>query len=186
MKIGILGGSFNPPHIGHLILAEYVRDYLELDKVLFIPCSSPPHKPNQDMPKGDTRLKMLNLALRNKKNFEISNIEVNKGGVSYTIDTVRELRKRWIKEEIFFIIGSDLYKEFHTWKSPKEIRQTVNLVVVIRNDLADKDDDCVFVNIPRIEISSSLIRERIRMGRSIKYMVPPRVERYIYKSRLYT
>ncbi len=185
MKIGILGGTFNPPHIGHLILAEYVRDDLGLDKVIFIPCNLPPHKSDPDLPPADARLKMLRLAIGNNKDFKINSSEIARGGVSYTIDTLCELRKRHPQGELFFIIGSDLYKEFDEWKSPEEIKRIVQVVVVERENIDKRNDDFLFVDMPRIDVSSSFVRNQIKKGKSARYFLPPKVVRYIYKSGFY-
>ncbi len=110
MKIGILGGTFNPVHIGHLILAEEVREKLKLDKIIFIPTALPPHKDNMDIAPAGDRLKMLKLAIKGNKFFGVSDIEIKRKGRSYTIDTIKELKNKFVNDELYFIIGSDLLK----------------------------------------------------------------------------
>ena len=185
MKIGILGGSFNPPHIGHMILAEFVKEYLNLDKIIFVPCNIPPHKRKSEIVSGKHRLKMLELALKGRKDYLVSDVELKRGGISYTVDTLKILKKRYPKDKLFLIIGSDLYQDFSTWYKPEEIRKLVKLVVVVRALLKRKERNVIFLKMPKIEISSSLIRERLRKGLSIRWFVPEEVRKYILRNRLY-
>ena len=185
MKIGILGGSFNPPHIGHMILAEFVKEHLNLDRIIFIPCNIPPHKSKREIVPGKHRLRMLELALKGRKDYLVSDLELKRGGISYTVDTLMTLKKKYSKDKLFLIIGSDLYQDFSTWYKPEEIKKLVKLVVVVKTLLKKKEKNIIFLKMPRIEISSSLIRERLRKGLSIRWFVPEEVRKYILRNKLY-
>jgi nicotinate-nucleotide adenylyltransferase len=193
MKIGIFGGTFNPPHYGHLIVAEFIREEVGLDKIIFIPCSIPPHKQNNEylsqIASPEHRFKMVKLAITGNKFFEVSDIEINRGGVSYTIDTVNYFVSNFPEEKFYLLIGADQFAEFHTWRKPDEIVQKVNLIVFNRPGFVIPKTEfskfATFITIPNIEISASTIRKRIRHGKSIKYLVPPAVEEYILANKLY-
>jgi nicotinate-nucleotide adenylyltransferase len=193
MKIGIFGGTFNPPHYGHLIVAEFIREEVGLDKIIFIPCSIPPHKQNNEylsqIASPEHRFEMVKLAIIGNKFFEVSDIEINRGGVSYTIDTVNYFVSNFPEEKFYLLIGADQFAEFHTWRKPDEIVQKVNLIVFNRPGFVIPKTEfskfATFITIPNIEISASTIRKRIRHGKSIKYLVPPAVEEYILANKLY-
>jgi nicotinate-nucleotide adenylyltransferase len=193
MKIGIFGGTFNPPHYGHLIVAEFIREEVGLDKIIFIPCSIPPHKQNNEylsqIASPEHRFEMVKLAITGNKFFEVSDIEINRGGVSYTIDTVNYFVSNFPEEKFYLLIGADQFAEFHTWRKPDEIVQKVNLIVFNRPGFVIPKTEfskfATFITIPNIEISASTIRKRIRHGKSIKYLVPPAVEEYIFVNKLY-
>ncbi|MDD5501774.1 MAG: nicotinate (nicotinamide) nucleotide adenylyltransferase, partial [Candidatus Omnitrophica bacterium] len=121
MKIGVIGGTFNPVHIGHLILAEEAREKLGLDKVILIPTAMPPHKDASGIAPAEDRLKMLKLSVKGNKFFSVSDMEIRRRGRSYTIDTLRELKRRFARDEIYFIIGSDLLKYLNEWKDLGQI-----------------------------------------------------------------
>lgn len=192
MRICIFGGSFDPPHIGHLLVAQTVCEAEKFDKILFIPANRPPHKNN--ISEVNDRLAMLNLAVEGNPNFEISDIEIQRGGVSYTIDTLKTIRPNIIKEEdeLFFLIGSDSLLEFSQWKSPREILQNCNVVVAIRPGFRPSDipawilHKIHFANIPRFEISSSNIRKRWTENKTIRYLVTLPVWEYINHHKLYS
>ncbi|CUU02476.1 nicotinate-nucleotide adenylyltransferase [Candidatus Thermokryptus mobilis] len=193
MKIGIFGGTFNPPHYGHLIVAEFIREEVGLDKIIFIPCSIPPHKQNDEylfqIASPEHRFEMVKLATTGNKFFEVSDVEINRGGVSYTIDTVNYFVSNFPKEKFYLLIGADQFAEFHTWRKPDEIVQKVNLIVFNRPGFVIPQTEfskfATFITIPNIEISASTIRKRIKLGKSIKYLVPPAVEEYIFANKLY-
>jgi nicotinate-nucleotide adenylyltransferase len=193
MKNGIFGGTFNPPHYGHLIVAEFIREEVGLDKIIFIPCSIPPHKQNNEylsqIASPEHRFEMVKLAITGNKFFEVSDIEINRGGVSYTIDTVNYFVSNFPEEKFYLLIGADQFAEFHTWRKPDEIVQKVNLIVFNRPGFVIPKTEfsrfATFITIPNIEISASTIRKRIRHGKSIKYLVPPAVEEYILANKLY-
>lgn len=186
MKTGILGGTFNPPHIGHLILAEYVRIELGLDRIIFIPCNIPPHKPGSEYLPADIRVKMLKLALGRYRPFSISTVEINRGGVSYTSDTLVELKKRFPKDKLFLIIGSDLYKNISSWKNSDSLSKMAEVVVVMRGKVKrNKRRGFVFISMPKINISSSSIRRMVSRKEPVDWFVPEEVGRFIKKNKLY-
>jgi len=189
MKIGLLGGTFDPIHMGHLIIAEWIRESRGLKKIIFIPTALPPHKKNVKMTDKKDRWEMVKLSIRDNPKFEISDIEIKKENVSFTVDTLKEFSKG--DNEIYFIIGGDSLKEFPTWKDPDEIIRLSNVVVARRPNYEDNgekfvySDKVIFSDSPEISISSTQIRERVKEGKSIKYLVHPAVEEYILKKGLY-
>jgi len=191
LKIGLYGGTFDPVHIAHLILAERVRETLQLQELLFIPCATPPHKGGRRITPAHHRLEMLRLAIAGNDYFKVSDIEIQRGGISYTVDTLEALTKqlRLNKENLFLIIGADNLKEIHTWKNPERIFQLATVVAVQRPAYSDNarvsEFDVIRVKAPLLEISSSDIRMAVREGKSIKYLVPIEVENYIYQNKLY-
>jgi nicotinate-nucleotide adenylyltransferase len=190
MKIGILGGTFNPPHIGHLIVAESIRDQLRLDKILFVPSYIPPHKLFSQVALPKQRLEMVELAIEKNRNFSASPLEIAREGKSYTIDTINSLINLHPASQLFLIIGMDNLMDFSDWKSPNDIVSKVELLVMNRPGYdADVKSEfkrfATFVKVPNIDISSSDIRRRIKLGRSIRYLVPFEVEQYILKKGLY-
>ncbi len=185
MKIGILGGTFNPPHIGHLILAEEALEKLNLERVFFIPAHIPPHK-EANCIEASHRLKMVKLSIQDERRFLCLDMEIKRGGVSYTIDTLKELKNLYPYDEFFLIIGSDLAKDFSSWKDYNKIFDLAKVVVAKRGVWeSNQNYNFIFLDIPYVDISSSLIRERIRKGLSIRYLVHPKVEAYIKRKRLY-
>lgn len=185
MKIGILGGSFNPVHIGHLILAERVCSELSLDRIFFVPCNIPPHKPDETLVPARARLRMVAMAIRGNPCFDILDCEIKRGGVSYTVDTLEDVRKTFPGSALFLIVGSDLCKKFHTWKDPQRIKKIAHIVTVTRGGTSCRLHGSGMISIPRIEVSSSLIRQCIKEGTSIRYLVPDAVKKYIEKKKLY-
>jgi nicotinate-nucleotide adenylyltransferase len=195
VKIGIFGGTFNPPHVGHLIVIESVQDQERFDTVLFVPSASPPNKQAgvQDgtlAPAAD-RLKMVQLATHGNPKFEVSDLEVRRAGPSFTIDTVDALAALYPDASLSLIIGSDNLLEFHTWKSPKEITAKAGLVVMSRPgfDLRQASPEfsrlAKVMNVPQVGISGTDIRRRVKLGRSIRYLVPKSVEDFIRHANLY-
>jgi nicotinate-nucleotide adenylyltransferase len=193
-RLGIIGGTFNPVHNGHLRLAEDVREEFALDKVLFIPTNIPPHKKSDDMSGCEDRLAMLSLCLAENDHFAYDDVEIRRGGVSYTIDTVRYLyEERSFEGKPHFIIGSDLLMELDTWKDIGELVALVEFVVLVRPDfpVEDRENPSVpnsklhYFDNRKIDITSSEIRDRIRGNRSIRYLVPECVYRYIYEKGIY-
>ncbi|MBU5427197.1 nicotinate-nucleotide adenylyltransferase [Tissierella pigra] len=199
MKIAVMGGTFDPIHNGHLIAAEYARTSLKLDKVIFIPSGVHPFKNNRNITEGKKRLDILSLAIESNKYFDISNIEINREGTTYTIDTIRALKEIYREDEIYFIIGSDIIFEIVQWKGFQELIELCNFILLYRlGKNEDKIENKIEelnrlyglkfekVNAPLIEISSTEIRERVKRDLSIKYLVPEIVEGYIYKHKLYS
>lgn len=198
MKIGILGGSFDPIHMGHLILGENVRDSLKLDKVIFIPTGINPFKGNRNTTSPTQRLEMIKLAIESNPHFTISTIEIEREGISYTIDTIKSLKGRYKEDDLYFIIGSDIIFQIEKWKDIQQLVKLCKFALVNRpgKELKEIDNKVeelslkynIFferISSPFIDISSTDIRNRVRKKQSIKYLVPPKVEDYIIKHKLY-
>jgi nicotinate-nucleotide adenylyltransferase len=187
MKIGILGGTFNPVHIGHLILAEEISEKLGLDKLIFVPAYLPPHKGTGDIISAAERLKMVRLAIEGNRGFAVSDIEIRRRGPSYTIDTVRALKKKFPQHTFFFITGSDLLNYLKEWKDLKDVIRLVTFIVATRPGypLAKIPSYIRTVSIRAVDISAFEIRRCIKDGRSFRYLVPDVVYRYIRAKRLY-
>jgi len=198
-RIGILGGTFNPIHYGHLIMAETIRESFELDKILFIPSGQPPHKTCSVLADAESRFEMVQRAVGSNRFFEASRIEIDRKGYTYTIDTLNLLKKEYGPgTKIYFLIGSDVIPELKTWKDYRNVFRMCEFIAAIRPGYDEeiyKDalregriSDELKINMtkaPYIEISSSVIRERVRKGQTIKYLVPENVEYYIYSKGLY-
>ncbi|MFA6357043.1 MAG: nicotinate-nucleotide adenylyltransferase [Candidatus Omnitrophota bacterium] len=187
MKVGILGGTFNPVHIGHLILAEEAREKLKLDKIIFIPTALPPHKDNLNIAAACDRLLMLKLAIKSNKFFSVSDIEIKRSGRSYTIDTLNELKAKYAQDELYFIIGSDLLKYLSEWKDLNKIIQMVNFVVATRPGypLEKIPPYMQTIAIRAVDVSGFEVRTCIQENKSFGYLVPDRVFDYIKKRKLY-
>ncbi|MFH1442173.1 MAG: nicotinate-nucleotide adenylyltransferase [Candidatus Omnitrophota bacterium] len=187
MKIGILGGTFNPIHIGHLILAEEIREKLELDKIVFVPTFMPPHKNNSEIAAASNRYKMIKAAISGNKHFLVSDIEIKRKGPSYTIDTVREFKKVYPADEFYFITGSDLLKYLDEWKDLSEILKQVKFVVATRPGYPlDRIPTYIStISIRAVDVSAFEIRQASKDGKSFRYLVPEAVYNYIVKRRLY-
>jgi nicotinate-nucleotide adenylyltransferase len=191
MKIGVFGGTFNPPHLGHLIVAESARESLNLGKVLFIPCAIPPNKSSRSLADADCRLEMVKFATGGHPSFEVSDMEIERGGRSYTVDTLRALTALYPRAELYLLIGIDNLLELHTWKEPEEIFALSEVVAINRPGFdptsvrKDYSRRVTFLRYPSIDISSSEIRRKAKMGKSIKYLVPSAVESYILKHGAY-
>ncbi len=191
MKIGIYGGSFNPPHIAHLILAESLYEILQLDRVVFVPSAVPPHKQNDNLLDAAQRLRLTQLAIGDNDRFEVSDIEIKRGGTSYTIETIHALDKLYKNATIYLIVGVDNLVTFHYWKDYSSILDRCTVIAMkrpgfetsrVRKDVLDK---AKIVDLPYLEISSTGIRRRIREGKSIRYMVPDSVLEEIKKCGFY-
>ncbi len=186
MKIGILGGSFNPPHFGHFVMAQFVLDRLGLDKIIFVPCNKPPHKVEKDMVSPDLRLKMIKASIIDNTKFEVSDLELIRKGVSYTIDTLKQLKQIYLNDEFYLIIGSDLFKGLDSWRDLEGIKKLAKIVVATRgsSDLSS-GKGFIFVDFPFIDISSSFVRKNIKKGYSVKYLVNDKVLDIICRNKLY-
>ena len=184
-KIGILGGTFDPPHIGHLIMAEEVRLALELEEVWFIPTYTPPHKEDAKTD-AEHRIHMTELAIASNPYFKLNTIEVERSGKSYTIDTMTELKERFPDYDFYFIIGADMVEYLPYWHRIDELLGLVKFVGVKRSgyDL-DTPYEIMKVDIPLIDISSSMLRDWLRKNRSVRYIVPEEVYAYIRREKLY-
>ena len=189
MKVGIFGGTFDPIHVGHLIEAQYVREIRDLDKIIFIPAYISPHKTDKVTSNAADRLNMLKLAIEDVPYFEYSDIEINNSVVSYTIDTLKVLKKRY--DEIELIIGFDNIKKFDTWKAPDSIFKLCNVIVIKRepsDELRPRNkymDMAIYTRTPQIDISSTQIRERVQNNLPINFLVPEKVNKYILENNLY-
>lgn len=196
-KIGILGGTLDPIHNGHLMIAECARDQLSLDEVWFMPTGNPPHKSNQNISPNEVRKEMIELAIEDNNNFKFSDFEYKRDGIIYTSDTIKLLKNAYKDTDFYFIMGADSLMYFKDWHKPEEIVLYCNLVVAGRDNddsellrevaiLEDKYNINIHVlKSPKICISSSDIRDYINNKFSIKYMVPDSVERYIKNKNLY-
>lgn len=186
MKLGLFGGSFNPVHHGHLITATRAAEAAGLDRVLFIPAAQSPLKNGGDQAPAKDRAAMLRLALRGNRRFGFSGLELARGGISYTIDTLREIR-RMTPARLYLILGADAARLLSRWKSIQEIRRLASFLVVARpgDRLPARLSGGRIVRAPLVEISSSEIRDRVRKGLSIEYLLPKPVERYIFQKGLY-
>lgn len=183
--VGILGGTFDPPHLGHLLIAEEVKDTLELTEIWFIPSYEPPHKRKANT-SAQERMEMLQKAVASNDSFKISTIEIDRLGKSYTFDTMDMLVTTHPDITFYFIIGADMVAYLPKWYRIKDLLQIVDFVGVGRNGYNLETDYSIrTLMIPMIDISSSLIRDRINKKRSIKYLLPEDVESYIKGKRLY-
>lgn len=184
-RIGIFGGSFDPIHIGHLIIAQHALIELNLKKLIFIPANLSPFKENNKA-SAEQRYEMTRLAIIDNPNFEVSDIEIKRGGISYTIDTIYYFKSLYPDKDYYFIMGLDAYRGLKGWKEIEKLRKYVKFVVAIREGIEPKQDiEAIFIKAPLIDISSSLIRDYIRKGYSIRYLVPERVRDYILEQKLY-
>ena len=187
----MFGGTFDPPHIGHLLVAQTIFEAENFDKIVFIPTFKTPGKNNITHIKD--RLAMLRMAVTSNPNFEISDLEIQRGGTSYTIDTIREYKsdQDCDSRELYYLIGSDSLQIFHTWKDPREILDECQVIVAIRPGFRPSDISnwilrkVRFANIPRFEISSSTIRSRWQENKTIRYMVTQPVWEYINDHGIY-
>jgi nicotinate-nucleotide adenylyltransferase len=193
-RYGIFGGAFNPPHIAHSIMAEDVREQMHLDKIIFIPSGNPPLKEGIEVVSPEHRLNMTRLAFGNDKNFEVSDIEMKDlKNKSYTVDTLIKLKEQYKDDfvNLYLILGVDNLLDFPKWKNPEKLFLLSEVIVINRpnfyvNEVKPEYSQRVkYLSVLNIEISSSVIREYIRNGKSIKYLVHPEVEDYIYKHKLY-
>ena len=198
MKIGVLGGTFDPIHVGHLIIAEEVRVRLGLTQVLFVPAWISPLKLARLLSPAEDRVRMLELAIASNPYFRLSRVDIERPGPSYSVDTLRELRAELgPRAQIFFIMGADAVIELPTWRDPKTILDLCQVVGVLRPGCESFDPASLdglipgaarrilMLDVPAIGISASAIRARISLGLSIRYLVPEAVERYIYERGLY-
>ena len=192
MKSGVFGGTFDPPHHGHLIAAEFVREQQNLDRILFVPNSIPPNKSAEGVSPPQDRLAMLRGAVTNFPLFEVLDIEISRGGISYSVDTVRLMKELFPKDELHLIIGVDNLKEFDTWKDPEEILKLVHIIAMSRPGIGGPPPayqmrkGVSMCNIPLIDISATEIRQRVSKGLPIRYLVPAEVEEYIKRKGLYS
>jgi len=191
MDVGLFGGSFNPPHVAHLIVAEIARDQFGLDEVWWIPNATPPHKSHDELAAVEDRLAMTRRAIADNPAFRLCDIEVRRSGVSYTVETLRALQEQHPDTDFGLLLGSDSLDYFAEWHRPDEIADRVPLVVYKRPGVIDEvaaprfANHVRFVSAPVMEVSGTEIRSRCRKGRSIRYLVPDAVRTYIDDNGLY-
>ncbi|MBI2480580.1 MAG: nicotinate-nucleotide adenylyltransferase [Planctomycetia bacterium] len=199
-KLGILGGSFDPIHYGHLLLAETCREQCHLDRVLIVPAAVPPHKQSQAMTSARDRIEMVRLAIGGHEQLAVSTIEIDRGGVSYTVDTLTALAEQHPGSSLFFLMGADSLQELPTWREPRRLCELAVPLVVRRAGAPEPDFSAIChlvtaarldeirehqVVMPIIELSSTDIRQRVATGQSIRYRTPRAVEKFIETHGLY-
>ena len=197
MRLGILGGTFDPIHIGHLILAEEAWYQLGLEKVLLVPAADPPHKQGRRLSSVEHRVKMIELSIADNPHFELSRIDVDRPGPHYTLDMVKlHLEQYGPGTDLYFLMGLDSLADLPNWHEPTQLVELCNLVALSRPDSGfdwDKLEEelpsvrwrVIFLPMPELQIASSMIQQRVRQGRPLRYQVLPQVEAYIHEHNLY-
>lgn len=213
MKLGLFGGTFNPIHYGHLKAAEEILESIKLDKICFIPSNIPPHKDANNLIAPHHRLRMIELAIKNNKKLSVSDYEIKKGEISYTIDTLKYFKKETHDSDLYFIVGNDIFNTIETWKEYKSLFEISNFIVMIRPGFSEESEylpvalsdlfryhesnihKTVYINkssrliiklkIQGLEISSSQIRHFVSSSKSVNNLVPPEVENYMLENKLY-
>ena len=200
MRLGIFGGTFDPVHYGHLLLAECCRQQCRLDEVRFLPAAVPPHKQNCDLTPAEGRIEMLELAVAGHSAFSVCRYEIDRGGVNYTADTLAHFRKENPSRELFFLLGADMLNDLPSWHEPERVCELAIPIVVRRSGLPEPDFGCLAgiasserieqirrdqVEMLQIGISSTDIRRRVSAGMSIRYQTPRAVEKFIEMQGLY-
>ncbi len=196
MRVGLLGGTFNPPHIAHLVCAQEAYLQLELERLLIVPARTPPHKPVDDEPGIEHRLELCRLAVSGDDRFEICDLEAGRDGPSYTVDTLEELHSQMPDSQPFLIVGADVAVGFSEWREPERVLSMANLAVAERPGTVRADvekalgrlsgaGNARFFDMPEIGISSTMLRERVRAGESTRYLMPDAVREYIDHHGLY-
>lgn len=185
LRLGLFGGTFDPPHIGHLVVAQDVVEALGLDRLLFVPARVPPHKTDREISPPGIRLKMvLSMAAGNAR-FGVSEVELSREGPSYTVDTLIHYRKQNPEADIFFIMGADQATALDTWQEPGRVVALATLVVMDRAGAGAPSGEFLSVPVTRVDISATEVRKRVLDGRSIRYLVPNDVRQIIESNRLY-
>lgn len=200
MRLGLFGGSFDPVHYGHLLLAECCREQCQLDAVWFLPAAVPPHKQDQELSPAAQRIEMLELAIAGNPNLAVCRHETDRGGISYTVDTLTHIRDEDPDRELFFLLGADMLLDLPNWRNAARVCELALPVVVRRPGSGPIDFECLRelvtpdrleqvcrhrVEMPEIGVSATEIRRRVRSGQSIRYRVPRAVEMYIETHGLY-
>jgi nicotinate-nucleotide adenylyltransferase len=197
MRLGLLGGTFSPPHLGHLLCAQEAHAQLGLERVWLLPVASPPHKDIAGDPGPEARLELCRLAVGDDDRLGVSDLEVRRGGPSYTADTLRELHARAPEDELTFIVGGDMALSLPTWREPEAVLELATVAVAERSGAARQDivdrlagigaaDRVRFFDMPRLDVSSSEVRARVADGRPIRYLVPDAVAAHIEQRGIYT
>ena len=196
MRLGILGGTFNPPHLGHLVCAQEAYLQLGLERVLLIPARIPPHKPVDEEPGPEHRLELCRLAIGDDSRFQVSDLEIKRSGPSFTVDTLEQLHSQTPDSELFLIVGGDVAAGLPRWREPERVLSLSTLAVAKRRGTPRDEieqalgslrggERAEFFRMPRVEFSSTMVRTRVRAGQAIKYIVPEAVASYINEQRLY-
>jgi nicotinate-nucleotide adenylyltransferase len=196
VRLGILGGTFNPPHLAHLVCAQEAYLQLELDRVLFVPARMPPHKEVEDDPGVEHRVELCRRAVAGDERMEVSVVEAERPGTSYTVDTLQELKRRSPDTELYLILGGDVAAGLPEWREPERILSLSRVAVAeragtSRSAVAEAlgalggGDSATFFAMPTIDVASTMIRARVRAGQAIRYLVPDAVARYIGEHGLY-
>jgi nicotinate-nucleotide adenylyltransferase len=196
LRVGILGGAFNPPHLGHLVCAQEALVQLELDRVVFVPVGEAPHRTLDDDPGPEARLEMVELAMADDERFVASRIEMDRKGPSYTADTLEQLRAEAPDDELFLILGGDQAAALASWHEPEKVLERATLAVferlswgrnaiIIKIGRMPGAERVRYLDMPLIQVSSSSIRRRVREGVPIRYLVPDKVVEYIATNELY-
>jgi nicotinate-nucleotide adenylyltransferase len=196
LRIGLLGGAFNPPHIGHLVCAQEAYIQLGLEVVFFIPTSEAPHRMIDADPGAELRYEMVKAATSDDERFEVSRTELERPGPSYTVDTLRDFRHKYLQDSLFFVLGADQALQLASWHEPETVLDLCTVAVCEREQVRREEigerlhelcgaDRMEFFDMPQISVSSSLIRTRIKRGESIRYLVPEKVAELIGQRELY-
>lgn len=185
-KIGVLGGTFDPPHLGHLLIANEVFDAFVLDEIWFMPNQEPPHKKKSNVISDKDRLNLLKLATCGHPKFKIEPIELERKGPSYTYETMRILMEKHLDKQFYFIIGADMIEYLPKWHHIDQLVKMIHFIGVGRPSYSHHSEyPILYAKVPEIEISSSLIRSRLKEGKTIRYLVPDAVRNYIEENHLY-
>jgi len=195
-RLGIIGGTFDPPHYGHLVLAENGRAQLDLDRVLFVPAAQPPHKPEQPITETRHRIAMVEAAIADNGAFQVSRVDVDRPGPNFTVDMLGILHATHPQAMLFFLMGGDSLAEFLSWRDPAGIVEQAHLAVMQRpgweadvealeEHLLEVRERLAWLDTPHLKISGTDLRRRVREGLPIRYLVPPAVQRYVREHALY-
>ncbi|MDR3600022.1 MAG: nicotinate-nucleotide adenylyltransferase [Desulfosporosinus sp.] len=198
-RLGIMGGTFDPIHYGHLVAAEMARGEFELSKVLFIPSGTPPHKIRKDLTAANLRYEMVELAIKDNPAFDLSALEIERKGLSYTVETLRVLRRTWPEYELYFITGTDALLEIFSWRDAEEILTMIQFIgaarpgfdasdflLKVQEEHAEIQGKIHYLEVPALAISSTDIRSRVRCGKPIRYLLPEPVRLFIQQNGFYT
>ncbi len=198
-RLGIMGGTFDPIHYGHLVAAEMARSEFNLSKVLFIPSGKPPHKDRRDISEAVLRFEMIELAIQDNPAFDISALELERKGPSYTVDTLRVLRRTWPEHELYFITGTDALREIFSWREAEEILTMTEFIgaarpgfdasdflLQVQQEHPETQGRIHYLEVPALAISSTDIRTRVKRGLPIRYLLPEPVRHFIQQYGLYT
>lgn len=198
-RLGIMGGTFDPIHYGHLVAAEMARGEFNLSKVLFIPSGTPPHKIRRDVSTASLRYEMVELAIKDNPAFDLSALEIDRKGLSYTVDTLRILRRAWPEHELYFITGTDALLEIFSWREAEEILTMIQFIgaarpgfdardflLKVQQEHSETQEKIHYLEVPALAISSTDIRSRVSHGQPIRYLLPEPVRLFIQQHGLYT